>query len=81
MGQVIDLNIKKAYLFVRRKRAEFMSLKDFEIDGTIAQPAYDAPSHYRQYDAFIVTDNWQDIIDGGYLSDPESNPQRTLFRP
>ena len=36
--------------------------------GTLAQPAYDAPEHYRKFDAFILTDDWQDIVDGGYLS-------------
>jgi hypothetical protein len=35
--------------------------------GTIAQPAYDAPPHVRKVDALIFTDNWQDIVDGGYL--------------
>ena len=38
------------------------------MGGTIAQTAYDAPAHYRKFDAFMLTDNWQDIIDGGYLS-------------
>lgn len=55
-----------------------------ESNGTIgqgAQPNYNAPPHYRQHDGIILTDNWQDIINGGYLSDPESSPQRTLFRP
>lgn len=35
--------------------------------GTIAQPAYDAPPHVRKVDALIFTDDWQDIVDGGYL--------------
>jgi len=37
------------------------------IDGTIAQPEYDAPAHIRKYDALMLTDDWQDIVDGGYL--------------
>jgi hypothetical protein len=37
------------------------------LGGTMAQPAYNSPSHYRKFDAFMLTDNWQDIIDGGYL--------------
>lgn len=40
-----------------------------EINGTIAQGAYDAPAHYRKFDAFMLTDNWQNIINGGYLRD------------
>lgn len=38
-----------------------------QIFGTIAQPAYDAPPHVRKVDAIIFTDDWQDIVDGGYL--------------
>jgi hypothetical protein len=37
------------------------------MGGTIAQGAYDAPAHYRKFDALLLTDNWQDIINGGYL--------------
>jgi hypothetical protein len=37
------------------------------ISGTIAQPAYDSPAHYRRMDKLILTDNWQDIVNGGYL--------------
>jgi hypothetical protein len=39
--------------------------------GTLSQPAYDAPVQKRQYDAILITDTWQDIIDGGYLRDPQ----------
>lgn len=35
--------------------------------GTIAQPAYDAPPHIRKVDALLFTDDWRDIVDGGYL--------------
>ncbi len=38
------------------------------MNGTIAQPAYDAPAHIRKFDALMLTDNWQDIINGGYLN-------------
>jgi hypothetical protein len=38
------------------------------LNGTVAQPAYDAPAHKIQMAGHIVTDNWQDILDGGYLS-------------
>ena len=44
------------------------TLSHLYMGGTIAQPAYDAPAHYRKFDAFLFTDNWQDIVDGGYLS-------------
>jgi hypothetical protein len=30
-----------------------------EMNGTIGQPGYDAPAHYRQFDRIILTDNWQ----------------------
>lgn len=37
------------------------------LNGTIAQPAYDAPPHKRRFDAILLTDNWQDIVNGGYM--------------
>lgn len=43
------------------------TITDIKLGGTIAQPAYDAPSHRRKFDALMLTDNWQDIIDKGYL--------------
>lgn len=39
-------------------------------NGTIAQNQYDAPAHYRQMDRIIVTDNWQDILNGNYMRRP-----------
>ena len=45
-----------------------------KMGGTIAQPAYDAPAHYRRFDALILTDNWQDVINGGYLSGGNASP-------
>lgn len=44
------------------------TISAIKLNGTVAQPAYDAPEHYRRMDNIIVTDNLQDIIDGGYLS-------------
>jgi hypothetical protein len=38
-----------------------------EMGGTIGQPEYNAPAHKRQFDRIILTDNWQDIISGGYM--------------
>ena len=43
------------------------SITRITMGGTIAQPANDAPAHHRKFDAMLLTDNWQDIIDGGYL--------------
>ena len=43
-----------------------------EAFGTLDQPSYTTGAHKRQIDALIVTDNWQDIIDGGYLADSPS---------
>lgn len=39
-----------------------------KMNGSFAQGAYDAPAHYRKFDALMLTDNWQDIVNGGYLS-------------
>lgn len=44
------------------------TITDIWMGGTIAQGAYDAPAHHRKFDALMLTDNWQDIVDGGYLS-------------
>jgi|MTBAKSStandDraft_2_1061841.scaffolds.fasta_scaffold01518_23 hypothetical protein len=44
------------------------------MGGTFAQPAYDSPAHFRKFDALILTDNWQDIVDGGYLAEASSPP-------
>lgn len=38
-----------------------------EMGGTLCQPAYDCPPHTRKYDALLLTDDWQDIVNGGYL--------------
>jgi hypothetical protein len=45
------------------------TIQNITMGGTIAQPAYDSPAHKRQFDALILTDNWQDIINGGYVTD------------
>lgn len=39
-----------------------------ELGGTLCQPAYDCPPHVRKYDAMLLTDTWQDVVNGGYLS-------------
>ena len=50
------------------------TITDIREGGTIAQPAYDAPAHYRKFDALMLTDNWQDIVNGGYLSSDTPPP-------
>lgn len=66
------------------------SLLYVEMNGTIAQGTTgpDAPPHYRKFDAMMVTDSWQDIIDGGYLAEsttpvdttppPEESPPSSM---
>jgi len=51
--------------------------------GTIGQPAYNTPSHKRQADALLVTDDWQDIIDYGYLGGggPLAGPTNVHWTP
>ncbi|HEX8947220.1 MAG TPA: peptidoglycan-binding protein [Candidatus Paceibacterota bacterium] len=41
-----------------------------QLGGTIAQPAYDAPPHYRRYDDLLLTDSWQDVLAGGFMKKP-----------
>jgi hypothetical protein len=39
------------------------------IGGTHNQPSYAADvDSSKYYDNYLVTDNWQDVIDGGYLA-------------
>ena len=53
------------------------TITHFIMNGTIAQAYYDAPAHLRKFDALILTDNWQDIVDGGYLQDPNISSDTT----
>ena len=39
-----------------------------QFGGTLNQPDYNVAAHIRKYDALMLTDNWQDIVNGGYLS-------------
>lgn len=54
------------------------TITDIIMGGTIAQGLLDAPKHYRKFDALILTDNWQDIIDGNYL---KAAPKAPLLYP
>jgi len=40
-----------------------------EMGGTIAQPAYDSPAHYRKFDDLILTDSADDV--SSYLGESE----------
>ena len=40
--------------------------------GTIGQPAYTAPNHYRRMAGWIVTDNLSTLQTRGYFNDPEA---------
>ncbi len=48
------------------------NISQITMEGTIAQPAYDAPAHHRAFDALLLTDDWQDIVNRGYLSPPSA---------
>ncbi|MDW7774304.1 MAG: hypothetical protein SCH71_15570 [Desulfobulbaceae bacterium] len=50
------------------------TISAINMGGTMSQPAYDAPPHYRRFDALMLTNNWQDIVDGGYLAGAVSPP-------
>jgi len=49
-----------------------------EANGTIGQPGYNSPAHKRQFDAFMLTDNFNDVAP--YMRDPVS-PIITLSSP
>jgi hypothetical protein len=42
------------------------------MSGTVGQPGYDAPPHRRQVDKIMLTDNFQDIVNAGYLTGASS---------
>ncbi len=44
------------------------------MGGTLCQPDYDCPKHVRKYDAMLLTDNWNDIVAGGYLQSGDTTP-------
>jgi hypothetical protein len=66
----IDGVLISEYAGIRTAAHANPTISDLYLGGTIAQGAYDAPAHYKRFDAFIVTDDWQDIVNGGYLAPP-----------
>lgn len=40
--------------------------------GTMGQSSYVLKAHKRYIDHVMLTDTWQDILDGGYLANPEA---------
>ena len=53
------------------------TLNLIHMNGTIGQPKYNASAHKRQFDRIILTNSWQDIINGGYLQDPNQGNDTT----
>jgi hypothetical protein len=53
------------------------TVEHLAMNGTIGQPEYDAPTHKRQVDKIMFTDNFADITAAGYLSDPEASGDTT----
>jgi len=49
------------------------AFKYIEMVGTTSQAYNDHPVHDRMFDKIILTDNWQDIVDGGYLLNFEAD--------
>jgi hypothetical protein len=65
------------------KVAEYKGIKTMEpnsridfigVNGTLGQQKYNINAHTRKMTGLLLTDNWQDIIAGGYLLAPESSP-------
>ena len=52
---------------IRTNNSPNPTIDRMELLGTIKQPQYNVAEHYTLMDALMLTDNWQDIIDGGYL--------------
>lgn len=47
-------------------------INQFQYSGTIAQPGYDSPAHFRKMDYFILSDSLTDVQNAGLMSDPEA---------
>lgn len=45
-------------------------IESFQYSGTIAQPSYDSPPHFRKIDYFIFSDSLADVQNAGLMSDP-----------
>lgn len=45
---------------------------DISLHGTIAQPAYDSPPHYRRVDNMIFATTLTDVTNAGLMGDPEA---------
>lgn len=50
---------------------------DLSLHGTIAQPGYDAPPHYRRVDNMILATSLTDVQNAGLMSDPEAGGDTT----
>lgn len=53
------------------------TLEAIAFSMTVGQPEYDAPSHNRYLDRMMLTDNFADITNAGYLSDPQAGGDTT----
>ncbi|OQW50834.1 MAG: hypothetical protein A4S09_10935 [Proteobacteria bacterium SG_bin7] len=47
------------------------------LNGTIAQPSYDVPSHHRYVDNIVFTNSLVDIQNAGLMQDPQSTTPPT----
>lgn len=62
------------YTNIRTAASSSATISKLTLNGTIAQPDYDAPPHYRRFDGLLLTDDWQDIINGGYVAGSPAAP-------
>lgn len=69
------------YTNIRTAANTSPTITDIKMSGSIAQNAYDAPAHYRKFDALLLTDNWQDIVNGEYLKKRPSPPYQNPPQP
>ena len=64
------------------------TIEQIWMNGTFAQgnwleypgdptPGYDIPTHTRKFDDLMLTDSWQDIVNEGYLADPNASAPAT----
>ena len=61
-----------SYSGIKTQDSSSPYINTFQHSGTTAQPAYDAPTHYRKFDNFIFSNSLVDMQNAGLMSDPEA---------
>lgn len=72
----VYVNGIKTFEYLNTQTAAFSNptIDKLRLGGTIRQPTYNAPAHHRKFDKILLTDDWQDIIDAGFIKKQPKAP-------